>query len=189
MSVETFGRDGYNAVAVNGEWSFWRVKNGRLAFRREVELEVDVSDGEDEELEHRGEAASQSSRGGDSRGTALISVRLFLFYMPQVDMWVISDGPDTTGTVVADCGPVLRDPDLSQHWRVWDGEAWLEDRNVQVEVHLPDPAPVNLRGLTVTPHLPAVAGPLSARSRVKAPPMAAAPQSARVRGGSHPPRL
>merc|ERR1719491_1222718 len=50
ISVEISGREGYNAVAVNGVWSFWRVNSGRLAFRREVELEVDGSDAEEGEV-------------------------------------------------------------------------------------------------------------------------------------------
>eukprot|EP00435_Cladocopium_sp_Y103_P053685 s1995_g17.t1 len=36
--VETSGREGYNSAALNGLWHFWKVKNGRLAFDREIQL-------------------------------------------------------------------------------------------------------------------------------------------------------
>lgn len=208
-SVQLWGREGYNAVAVNGVWNFWKVRSGRLAFRREIELDAagddaeeaagasprsategaaaGVGPGDDEGDEEEGVASSPQR--GERRGTGKIRIPLFLFYLPQVDAWVISDAPDASGTVVADCGPVAKHGDMRQHWRVWDGEAWLEDRNIEIEINLGDPAPANLRGLAVTSVLPSV-GNLSARSR-PAPPMAA-PHSARVRGGSHgplPPRL
>ncbi|CAJ1396292.1 unnamed protein product, partial [Effrenium voratum] len=105
--VELTGREGYNAAAVNGKWHFWKVKSGRVAFQRELSLEGAAPEG------------------------AVPSLRLFLFYVPQTDTWIISDAPDASGSVVADCGPVLGGTDLQQSWRVWDGDGWKEETGVE----------------------------------------------------------
>lgn len=157
VTVELSGREGFNAVAINGIWQFWLVRNGRLAFRREVEIEVErddiqetTGDGStaDREKSPDDEAAPTTSRGGSNRGVA--TVRLFLHYVPQVDSFLISDAADESGTVVADCGPVSASgEDLGQHWRVWDGERWREDRNIVAEVAFDGPQPPTLMGLRV----------------------------------------
>jgi len=159
ITVELSGREGYNAIAINGIWRFWRVKGGRLAFRRDVELQVEAENIEEEEgcsddsAVASAEAAAQRSGAADQTGVA--TVRLFLFYAPQVDSWLISDTPDSSGSVTGDCGPVGDDEDLSNNWRVWDGERWCEDRNIVVEVALGcgvgAPAIPNLKGLRVVP--------------------------------------
>lgn len=163
ITVELSGREGFNGTAINGIWRFWRVRNGRLAFRREVEFEVerdDIQEATDAHAETTGAdgtagvqedvdtgATPCSSRGGN-RGVA--TVRLFLFYMPQVDTWLISDAADGSGTVVADCGPVYTSgEDLGQHWRVWDGDMWREDRNITAEVAYGGPQPPTIKGLRV----------------------------------------
>lgn len=86
-------------------------------------------------------------------------VRLYLFYVPRIDMWLISDAPDMSGSIAADSGPVGSDIDLGQNWRVWDGETWSEDRNIVVEIVVGDPAPVGLKpgGLCVAAATPSVA--------------------------------
>ncbi|CAJ1423392.1 unnamed protein product [Effrenium voratum] len=123
--VELTGREGYNAAAVNGKWHFWKVKSGRVAFQRELSLEGAAPEG------------------------AVPSLRLFLFYVPQTDTWIISDAPDASGSVVADCGPVLGGTDLQQSWRVWDGDGWKEDLNISVELSVPES--MSLSGLCVAP--------------------------------------
>lgn len=169
VSVEITGREGYNALAVNGTWRFWRVRGGRLAFRRDADLEASDAEGASgEEDDSEPEATSRPVREGCcKRSGAHTTLQLFLHYAQQVDAWVITDAPDGLGNVVADCGPVVRGADLAQHWRVWDGEAWREDRNVVAEVDQGDPPPANLRGLLIVPGLPASAAPLSARARAK----------------------
>lgn len=151
VTVELSGREGFNSIAVNGIWRFWRVKNGRLAFRRDVELQV-----EPEDVEEEGCSDDSTSAGADTaakqRGTSqtgVATVRLFLFYTPQVDSWLISDSSDTSGSVTADCGPVGEGEDFGNHWRIWDGEQWCEDRNIVVEVALGGPGFPNLKGLRV----------------------------------------
>lgn len=180
VSVELRGREGYNAAAVNGIWRFWRVRGGRLAFTRDVELRVERDDVEvtseiDEDaddvdgqgrrrrcggskgLEEDGGGGSQNTTGGATTGVA--RVRLFLYFVPQLDTWLISDAPDcgsggTSGTVAADCGPVGKDgTDFCQLWRVWDGEAWREDRNIVAEVAWGGPKPPNIQGLRAEPWL------------------------------------
>eukprot|EP00927_Polykrikos_kofoidii_P016528 TRINITY_DN17481_c0_g1_i2.p1 TRINITY_DN17481_c0_g1~~TRINITY_DN17481_c0_g1_i2.p1 ORF type:complete len:381 (+),score=33.00 TRINITY_DN17481_c0_g1_i2:127-1269(+) len=143
VAVELSGRAGYNDAAVNGSWKFWRIYGGRLAFRRDTEVEVLGSD--DPELENcNGE--------GDSRETVscMVIIRLFLFYQPHVDAWLISDALEE-GNVAADCGRVGLGEDLDQHWRVWDGTHWKQDRNVVARVVYDGPAPASLQGLRVLP--------------------------------------
>jgi hypothetical protein len=141
--VELSGREGFNSIAVNGVWKFWRVKNGRLAFRRDVELEAE---GEDIEEEGCSDDSANQTGGGQSGSS---TVRLFLFYASQVDSWLISTTSDASGSVTADCGPVGNGEDLGSNWRVWDGERWCEDRNVNAEVALGSTAFPNLKGLRV----------------------------------------
>eukprot|EP00440_Ansanella_granifera_P030256 gb/GFBE01032873.1/.p1 GENE.gb/GFBE01032873.1/~~gb/GFBE01032873.1/.p1 ORF type:complete len:316 (+),score=42.63 gb/GFBE01032873.1/:1-948(+) len=173
VTVQLQGRDGYNAAAVNGEWRFWKVKNGRLGFRREVVVEVqeeddaDVVDAEDG-YEKAPEEAPRA--GGDGNGPELTvaqpALRLFLMYMTQTDAWVISDSPDASGSVIADCGPVGKGgTDLGQNWRVWDGTGWKEDRNITAEIASPGGMPSRLAGLRVVPPGAAQTAPLSARAR------------------------
>ncbi|CAE7366027.1 unnamed protein product [Symbiodinium natans] len=50
VTVELKGREGYNSSAVNGLWHYWRVKGGRLAFQREINL----AEGKEEEEEATG---------------------------------------------------------------------------------------------------------------------------------------
>lgn len=147
ITVEISGREGFNSAAVNGLWNFCGVRHGRLAFFRDAEVcgGSEPEDGEDAVL------------------------RLFLHYVPEVDNWLISDVPDLSGTVVADCGPVGRGSDLQQRWRVWDEDGWREDENVVVKVDLGSSPPGNLRGLAVIPGVAATGntGSLSARARAR----------------------
>jgi len=109
VSLAITGRSGYNESAINGTWHFWCVRAGRLAFRRVVELP--------------GDSAEQA-----------VSLRLYLQYVPDFDAWLMGDSVDGSGSVIADCICAKGEPDLQQPWRVWDGDAWCEDRNVEVEV-------------------------------------------------------
>eukprot|EP00435_Cladocopium_sp_Y103_P052066 s1995_g16.t1 len=54
--------------------------------------------------------------------------------VPQTDAWIISDAPDLSGNVIADCGPLNEGKDLEQIWRVWDGDGWKEDHNISAEI-------------------------------------------------------
>lgn len=166
VTVELSGREGYNAVAVNGIWRYWRVKNGRLAFQRTIHLS-DEQNAYQEEGCSDDSAAPQSEckATGDNQAS---SIRLFLFYMPPVDSWVISDAPNGTGSVTADCGPVGSE-DLGNHWRIWDGEQWSEDRNVVVEVSLGGPGFPNLKGLRVMQLAPLKQRSLSQDGRCSLP--------------------
>eukprot|EP00913_Durusdinium_trenchii_P018691 g17565.t1 len=49
--VDITGREGFNAVALNGLWHFWKVKSGRLAFQREIQLNSPDMPRSDEEAE------------------------------------------------------------------------------------------------------------------------------------------
>ncbi|CAE7405185.1 unnamed protein product, partial [Symbiodinium necroappetens] len=112
------GREGHNAAAVNGLWYYWRVKGGRLAFQRQIVLPSAEEDGDD--------------------GPSPQLLRLFLYYVPPTDAFVISDSCDATvGSIMADCGPIGEGMDLEQNWRVWDGGGWKEDRNVEAEIRVP----------------------------------------------------
>jgi len=150
VTVEISGRSGYNTAAINGVWNFWRIIGGRLAFSRDAEVQVEhsavVGEGNDELVE-------------DDEEEVKAKVRLYLFYVPRIDMWLISDAPDMSGSIAADSGPVGSDIDLGQNWRVWDGETWSEDRNIVVEIVVGDPAPVGLKpgGLCVAAATPSVA--------------------------------
>lgn len=119
--VEISGRDGYNSAALNGVWHFWKVKNGRLAFDREIQLR--------EEADEDSDASPKRDLEEDVK-----ILRLFLFYVPQTDAWIISDAPDLAGNVIADCGPLNEGKDLEQIWRVWDGDGWKEDHNISAEI-------------------------------------------------------
>lgn len=146
VTVELYGREGFNSIAVNGIWRFWRVKDGRLAFRRDVKVEGE--DAEEEGCSDDTVAATTAKQAGSGQPRTA-SVRLFLFYSSQVDSWLISDSPDTSGTVTSDCGPVGNGEDLSNNWRIWDGERWSEDRNVHAEVALGSESVPNLKGLRI----------------------------------------
>lgn len=159
VTVELIGREGFNAIAVNGIWRFWRVKSGRLAFCRDVDLDEEDDDIEEEGCSDDSAIASVDAtvnRAGHSRKATPQSVRLYLFYASQVDSWLISDAPDASGSVTADCGPVGSEEDLGNIWRVWDGERWCEDRNIEVEVALGGPGFPNLKGLRLISLPPAV---------------------------------
>lgn len=181
VAVELSGREGYNAAAVNGVWRFWAVRGGRLAFHREVELQAEDDEDTAEDAEEG--IASPSSRAARAEGSVAAgekaAVRLHLFYLPQVDSWLISDTPDTSGSVVADCGPVAGGEDLGQHWRVWDGEAWREDRNILAEVALGGPPPPSLQGLRVVPVAPTRPRAHSLETRPPPPPVPRAPPTGR----------
>lgn len=140
VTVELSGREGYNAAAVNGVWRFWKVLGGRLAFRRDAELEASGD----------GSPRSPEADVGGPVAVGGATFRLFLFYLPEVDAWLISDSADTLGSVAADCGPVGHGgADLGQHWRVWDGSDWREDRNIVAEVAHGGPRVAALDGLRV----------------------------------------
>jgi hypothetical protein len=105
----------------------------------------------------------------------VMTARLFLYYSPQVDHWLISDSPEGGGSVTADCGPVGADgEDLGQHWRVWDGESWRQDRNIHSEVALGGLGFEHLKGLRI------VQQPLKSRHRA---------HSQEPRGNMHLPEL
>lgn len=172
ISVELSGREGFNALAVNGVWRFWKVKGSRLAFRRDAELQADQDDGEDAEAP----SPRETQTAGNEGGGRTVTVRLYLFYLPQADAWLVSDTPDGSGNIVADCGPVAGAEDLGQHWRVWDGETWKQDRNISAEIFLGGPSPPMLQGLRVVPAAPTRASPrVRAHSQETRPPPAALP--------------
>jgi len=159
VSVEISGREGYNDLAVNGVWSFWRVCCGRLAFVRDVTLDAEGSGAEHEDDEEgKGQRGDERHRGGND------GIRLFLHYSSQVDAWLISDSPSSSGCILADCGQTVGGHDMEQHWRVWDGDSWMEDRNIRAEVLVSGPPPVALQGLRVLPAGSAAALPLLAAS-------------------------
>lgn len=154
VTVELSGREGYNAVAVNGIWRFWRVRAGRLAFRRDAGLQVEPDNLEEEgcSSEDSGGATSDANAAAGRTGngqSGTETIRLFLFYAPQVDAWLISDSANLSGSISADCGPVGDDEDLGNHWRVWDGEKWRQDRNIVAEVSYGSSSISNLNGLRV----------------------------------------
>lgn len=177
ISVELRGREGYNAAAINGIWHFWRVRAGRLAFRRTVQVPC-------EEAEHKG-ALGQDMLGEQEERNRLDSgaeagrtlppapeggaVQLYLFYEAEVDAWLISDAPDTSGNIAADCGPVGRGMDFGQHWRVWDAKTWCEDRNITAEVTFGGPVPGTLEGLRIVPAGTAQGARLRAQSQDQMP--------------------
>lgn len=168
VAVELTGREGYNATAVNGTWDFWSVKNGRLAFRREVLVDT----GEEDRSTPLHESGSESDArqpdadaAGSSAPAAQTAVRLFMVYVQKTDTWIIADSPDTSGCVVADCGPVGEADDLGQNWRVWDGEGWKEDLNITAQIMVDDSMPQRLRGLRVMPHGSTQANPHRAKSQ------------------------
>jgi len=170
VAVELAGREGYNAAAVNGTWIFWNVKNGRLAFRREVL--VDIGEEEKSDTLHEPGSVSNAPNPDDvalssPARVAQTAVRLFLVYVQKTDTWIISDSADSTGCVVADCGPVGKADDLDQNWRVWDGEGWKEDRNITARILVDDSLPQRLSGLRVVPHGSTQANPLTSRDRAK----------------------
>lgn len=156
VTVDIHGRAGYNSAAINGLWRFWKVQHGRLGFRRDADLQAAVDDGAVAQAAEEATAAGRLQAEGGTRTT----LRLYLFYLPQADSWVISDASDGSGSIAADCGPVGACNDLGQHWRVWNGGGWREDRNVVAQVSLGGAAPSSLRGLR--PALPAQS---AARSR------------------------
>lgn len=145
VTVDISGRSGYNAAALNGEWIFWKVIGDRLAFTREAEVQVEKSAvlGLDEN-EPQSDTVSNGEGEADTTEVAA-KVLLFLFYVPKIDMWLVSDAPGMSGSIAADCGPVGTDIDLGQNWRVWDGETWSEDLNIVVEICIGDPAPTGLK--------------------------------------------
>jgi len=152
VTVEITGREGYNSAAVNGVWYFWKVKNGRLAFNREIQLDTLEAVDEESDTSPRRETPSPQV------------LRLFLFYVVQTDAWIISDAADFSGNVIADCGPCQEGSDFDQTWRVWDGDGWKEDDNISAEIHDADILPMSAgscRRLTVGP-------PLSARGPPRA---------------------
>jgi len=186
VCVEIEGREGFNSKAVNGIWRFWKVKSGRLAFRREVRVESP----EEEELndaDDRNEAIAETSCAEPRRSTDRIC--LFLHYVPKTDAWIISDAPDTSGCVLADCGPVGKAMDLEQVWRVWDRDGWKEDRNILAEVKTDDRASSRISGLRLMPS-GAQAAPLSSRGRAASQdvhyPEPTAPASARLPNTARP---
>eukprot|EP00929_Paragymnodinium_shiwhaense_P080866 TRINITY_DN42213_c0_g2_i1.p1 TRINITY_DN42213_c0_g2~~TRINITY_DN42213_c0_g2_i1.p1 ORF type:complete len:312 (+),score=29.09 TRINITY_DN42213_c0_g2_i1:89-1024(+) len=160
ITVEISGRCGYNAEAVNGCWRFWRVRGNRLAFLRDLDLDGPSDDVGLDELAPSGPMDALDVACQKASRTRL---RLFLYYHSHVDAWVISDSPDAAGSICADCGPVAGDDDLGQHWRVWDGEGWKEDRNIVSEIVLDGPMPANLQGLRLAPAAPKLC--TSARTR------------------------
>lgn len=158
VTVMLTGREGHNAAAVNGLWYYWRVKGGRLAFQRQIVLPSAEEDGDD--------------------GPSPQLLRLFLYYVPPTDAFVISDSCDATvGSIMADCGPIGEGMDLEQNWRVWDGGGWKEDRNVEAEIRVPDTLPLSMSGLRVA------APPSTARGQRtggrQEPPLPRAPLTAR----------
>mmetsp|Transcript_71395 Transcript_71395/g.167259 ORF Transcript_71395/g.167259 Transcript_71395/m.167259 type:complete len:255 (+) Transcript_71395:57-821(+) len=175
VSVELSGREGYNSGAVNGRWHFWRVKGGRLAFQRELRLS-------DEEEDAASPSGSDSTKETDEPKTPKAGgasspslLRLFLYYVPQTDAYVISDASDATGSIIADCGPVEAGVELEQNWRVWDGDTWKEDWNVTAEILAPESAAAMMSGLRV------LQAPVSARGppAMQEAPWPRAPLSAR----------
>jgi len=155
VQLQLRGREGYNAMGVNGVWAFWRVHNGRLAFARDVELQVPASNLQvtSDSAEHNTSLEIEDQLSSEQQ--AKVKLRFFLFYLEQLDTWVISDSVGRSGSVIADCGPVGRNcQDLDQYWRIWDGQQWTEDRNVVAEVQMGGPMPLGLQGLRVVPKLP-----------------------------------
>lgn len=177
ITVELAGREGYNAVALNGLWRFWRVRNGRLAFWRDAEFRL-----QGDEVQAIASGANDACGIEDGERAAVATVRLFLLYMPRVDSWIVSDAPDCTGSVAADCGPVGDGEDLEQPWRVWDGSStWREDRNVTAAVSFGGASPAGLRGLRV---LGAASGASDASKKTGPVPKLGSHQAPKVPSGT-----
>lgn len=149
--VEISGREGYNSAALNGVWHFWKVKSGRLAFDREIQLREAADEDSD---------ASPRDLDEDVK-----TLRLFLFYVPQTDAWIISDSPDLTGNVIADCGPLNEGKDLEQTWRVWDGDGWKEDHNISAEIIGASELGCAMAGLALGMSPLSARGPVANRAR------------------------
>lgn len=180
ITVELSGREGYNSIAVNGIWRFWRVRCGRLAFLRDVEMPMV----EDYCSDPSTAVASADVQAAGSR-PGVATIRLYLFYLQQVDSWIISDTPDSSGSITADCGPVGNGNDLDNHWRIWDGGRWCEDRNVVAEVALGGPGFPNLKGLRVMQLPPVKQRAMSQEPRTAVP---RAPSSERPQDSARPRR-
>jgi len=138
VSISIQNREGMNAEGINGTWNFWKVRNGRLAFFREIfEESEDAQPEEDAALEAE-----------DITGKPLIVLRLFLFYDRILNMWLVTDTGDVDGMIVADCGPA-GESDLEQVWRVWSGDGWEPDERVSATVIVDGPTSEMLEGLRV----------------------------------------